>query len=145
MNPTADILVAIDGSPESTAALTWASHEAQVSARGLRLVHVVEYLPGYGYVWASTVGAATALQDAGEPVVTSNVSSLPEVVGDAALLIEPLDAGAIASAMARVLSEPDLRADLIRRGHERAKLFSWDRTVTRIRAIYAELGAQGHD
>ena len=70
MNPTADILVAIDGSPESTAALTWASHEAQVSARGLRLVHVVEYLPGYGYVWASTVGAATALQDAGEPVVT---------------------------------------------------------------------------
>ena len=58
---------------------------------------------------------------------------------------DPLDAGAIASAMARVLSEPDLRADLIRRGHERAKLFSWDRTVTRIRAIYAELGAQGHD
>jgi glycosyltransferase involved in cell wall biosynthesis len=82
---------------------------------------------------------------AGAPVVTSNVSSLPGVVGDAALLIDPLDAGAIASAMARVLSEPALRADLICRGLERAKLFSWDRTVTRIRAIYAQLGARCHD
>lgn len=69
MNPTADILVAIDGSPESTAALTWASQEAQVSARALRLVHVVEYLPGYGYFWASTVGATTALQDSGERIL----------------------------------------------------------------------------
>jgi len=55
VNATADILVAVDGSPESTAALAWASREAQVSARRLRLVHVVEYLPGYGYFWASTV------------------------------------------------------------------------------------------
>ncbi len=47
----------------------------------------------------------------GVPVVTSNVSSLPEVVGDAALLIDPMDAGAIADAMTRVLSDAALRAD----------------------------------
>ena len=71
---------------------------------------------------------------AGAPVVTSNVSSLPEVVGDAALLIDPMDAGAIADAMARVLGEPALRADLIRRGRERVKAFSWERSVARVRA-----------
>ena len=49
---------------------------------------------------------------AGTPVITSNVSSLPEVVGDAALLIDPMDAGAIADAMARVLGDAALRADL---------------------------------
>ena len=48
----------------------------------------------------------------GTPVITSNVSSLPEVVGDAALLIDPYEPQAIADAMRRVLTEPDLRTDL---------------------------------
>ena len=52
----------------------------------------------------------------GTPVITSNVSSLPEVVGDAALLIDPYDPAAIAAAMRRVLTEPALREDLRRRG-----------------------------
>jgi len=82
---------------------------------------------------------------AGVPVVTSNVSSLPEVVGDAALLIDPMDAGAIADAMGRVLRDPVLAADLVRRGHERVKAFSWDRSVERISAVYHELiGAPAH-
>jgi len=76
----------------------------------------------------------------GVPVITSNVSSLPEVVGDAALLIDPLDPGAIADAMARVLSEPALRAELVRRGYERAKVFSWSRAAARIREVYVEQG-----
>jgi glycosyltransferase involved in cell wall biosynthesis len=76
---------------------------------------------------------------AGVPVITSNVSSLPEVVGDAALLIDPMDAGAIADAMARVLGEPGLRADLVRRGTERVRAFSWERSVARIHEVYAEL------
>lgn len=76
---------------------------------------------------------------AGVPVVTSNVSSLPEVVGDAALLIDPASPDSIAQAIARVLGEPGLRADLIARGHERVKAFSWDRSVTRIRQIYDEI------
>ena len=76
---------------------------------------------------------------AGTPVITSNVSSLPEVVGDAAVLIDPMDPEAIASAMARVLGDPQLSADLSRRGLERVKVFSWDRSVARIRQIYAEI------
>ena len=76
---------------------------------------------------------------AGVPVITSNVSSLPEVVGDAALLINPLDAGAIAEAMARVLEDPALRADLIRRGHERVKVFSWQQAAARTYAAYTEI------
>ncbi len=76
---------------------------------------------------------------AGVPVITSNVSSLPEVVGDAALLINPLDAGAIAEAMARVLEDPALRADLIRRGHERVKVFSWEQAAARTYAAYTEI------
>ena len=76
---------------------------------------------------------------AGAPVITSNVSSRPEVVGDAALLIDPRDAGAIADAVVRVLGDPALRADLVRRGLERVKAFSWDRSVARTREVYASL------
>ena len=82
---------------------------------------------------------------AGAPVVTSNVSSLPEVVGDAALLIDPLNPQAIADAIVRVLTDDSLRADLIRRGHERVKAFSWERSVARVREVYADVarGAAG--
>jgi glycosyltransferase involved in cell wall biosynthesis len=80
----------------------------------------------------------------GAPVITSNVSSLPEVVGDAALLIDPLDPGAIALAIERVLGDPGLRAELIRRGHERVKAFSWARSVARTRQVYAELVSGAH-
>jgi glycosyltransferase involved in cell wall biosynthesis len=75
----------------------------------------------------------------GTPVVTSNVSSLPEVVGDAAVLIDPMNASAIADAMRRVLDDPALRADLIRRGCQRVKAFSWERSVARVREVYAEV------
>jgi glycosyltransferase involved in cell wall biosynthesis len=75
----------------------------------------------------------------GTPVITSNVSSLPEVVGDAALLIDPLRPDQIAAAIQRILSDDALRADLVRRGRERARAFSWDRSVARVRDVYAEL------
>jgi glycosyltransferase involved in cell wall biosynthesis len=81
----------------------------------------------------------------GAPVVTSNVSSLPEVVGDAALLIDPRDPGAIAAAMARVLTDSALRADLIRRGYERVRAFSWARSVARVKQVYTEVaGGAAH-
>jgi len=75
----------------------------------------------------------------GTPVITSNVSSLPEVVGDAALLIDPLDERSIADAMYRVLTEPALAADLVRRGHERVKAFSWQRSASRTHEIYRDV------
>jgi glycosyltransferase involved in cell wall biosynthesis len=75
----------------------------------------------------------------GTPVVTSNVSSLPEVVGDAALLIDPLSPSEISAAIARVLDDDALRAELVRRGYERVRTFSWARSVKRIREVYSEL------
>ena len=75
----------------------------------------------------------------GTPVITSNVSSLPEVVGDAALLVDPLQPEAIADAMRRVLSDATLRDDLRARGLDRARHFSWERSIRRVREIYGEV------
>ena len=75
----------------------------------------------------------------GTPVITSNVSSLPEVVGDAALLVDPLQPEAIADAMRRVLTDSALRADLRGRGLIRARQFSWERSIRRVREIYGEV------
>jgi glycosyltransferase involved in cell wall biosynthesis len=78
----------------------------------------------------------------GTPVVTSNVSSLPEVTGDAALLVDPTDTNEIAHAMKRVLTDPALHADLRARGLARARQFSWERSARQIRDIYLEVAAQ---
>ena len=75
----------------------------------------------------------------GTPVLTSNVSSLPEVVGDAAVLIDPYDPSAIQQAIRRVLTEPGLREELRARGLARVKEFSWERSVRRIRDVYDEV------
>ncbi len=73
----------------------------------------------------------------GTPVVCSRTSSLPEVVGDAAVLIDPMDVGSIAAAMARLLTDASLRADLAARGRARARLFSWARAGRETRDILA--------
>jgi len=62
----------------------------------------------------------------GTPVVTSNTTSLPEVVGDAALLVDPLNLDAIAEGLMRITEDSALRGELVRKGLERVKLFSWD-------------------
>jgi glycosyltransferase involved in cell wall biosynthesis len=66
---------------------------------------------------------------AGTPVITSATSSLPEVAGDAALLVDPTDTAAIARALERVLGDSGLAAGLALRGRARARLFSWERTA----------------
>ena len=66
---------------------------------------------------------------AGTAVLTSDRSSLPEVAGDAALLVDPTDAGAIAAGLERLLAEPGLRDDLALRGRARAATFTWERTA----------------
>jgi glycosyltransferase involved in cell wall biosynthesis len=74
----------------------------------------------------------------GTPVVTSNLSSLPEVTGDAAVLIDPYDPAAIAGGIERVLTDETLRRDLRRKGLARAQQFSWEQSVRRVREIYKE-------
>jgi glycosyltransferase involved in cell wall biosynthesis len=66
----------------------------------------------------------------GTPVLVSNVASLPEVVGEAALLVDPLDVDGIGRRIVELVMEPDLRAALKAQGLARAKQFSWDRTAT---------------
>jgi glycosyltransferase involved in cell wall biosynthesis len=72
----------------------------------------------------------------GVPTVTSSVSSLPEVAGDAALLVDPQDTSALSGALARVLSDTDLRAHLAVQGPLRAATFSWERCAAQTAAIY---------
>ncbi|MFC1568318.1 glycosyltransferase family 4 protein [Candidatus Margulisiibacteriota bacterium] len=62
----------------------------------------------------------------GLPVIASNASSLPEVVGDAGILVDPRRPDDIAAAMVRVLGDKELKDDLVRKGLERAKKFSWE-------------------
>jgi glycosyltransferase involved in cell wall biosynthesis len=75
----------------------------------------------------------------GTPVVTSNVSSLPEVVGDAALLVDPYDPDSIAEGMCRVLTDDALRATLRARGLRQARQYSWEQSVRRVHDIYREV------
>ena len=75
----------------------------------------------------------------GTPVVTSNTSSLPEVAGDAALMVSPIDVDGLAGAMFRVLSDENLRKELIEKGLERASKFSWEETAARTVQAYNEV------
>ena len=79
----------------------------------------------------------------GTPVVTSNSSSIPEVVGDAALMVDPHDVEGLSAAIERVLADKDLRVDLRRKGLARAKLFSWDEVALQTLQVYSEVCAQG--
>ncbi|MBI3896500.1 MAG: glycosyltransferase family 4 protein, partial [Acidobacteria bacterium] len=78
----------------------------------------------------------------GTPVVTSNVSSLPEVVGDAAILVHPENVFDIARGIQQVLLDEALRRELSQRGQRQLARFSWARSVEQVLAIYAE-GAVG--
>ena len=75
----------------------------------------------------------------GVPVVASDRPSLPEVVGDAGLLVDPDDHDALGAQLARVLTEPGLGEELGRRGSSRAASFTWERTAAETAAVYREV------
>lgn len=85
----------------------------------------VSYFEGFGIPIIEAFKAETA-------VITSNVTSMPEVAGDAALLIDPFNAQEIANAMEKVESNLFFRTELIERGKKRVELFSWDYTTESI-------------
>ena len=72
----------------------------------------------------------------GTPVLSSNAASLPEVIGDAGLLLDPLDEDAWAHELARLLSEPELRRELAERGLDRARHFDWGRAAEETVHVY---------
>ncbi len=75
----------------------------------------------------------------GAPVISSNNSSIPEVVGDAGLLVDPYSANEIARAIALVLSDSDLNTRMKRAGIIRSRLFSWDKTARETLKLYQEV------
>ncbi len=79
----------------------------------------------------------------GTPVVTSNVSSLPEVVGDAAIQVNPENVFDIARGISDMLLDEELRARLIRRGREQAARFNWNWTARQVLEIYKDVIGQG--
>lgn len=72
----------------------------------------------------------------GTPVIVSNVSSLPEVVGDAGILVTPADVDEWAAALYRVLNDENKRAEMAAKGLKRAALFSWERAARETMAVY---------
>jgi alpha-1,3-rhamnosyl/mannosyltransferase len=75
----------------------------------------------------------------GVPVLTSNVSSLPEVVGDAGVMVDPRDVDAIASEMIRLWQDDVSRRGMIAKGLERAHRFSWESTARQTLNVYTQL------
>jgi glycosyltransferase involved in cell wall biosynthesis len=77
----------------------------------------------------------------GCPVVTSSVTSLPEVAGDCAVVVDPHRVEEIAAGIRRVLTDESLREDMIRRGYERARQFTWETTARLVAATYQQVAA----
>lgn len=76
---------------------------------------------------------------AGTAVLTSNRSALPEVAGDAAVLIDPDNLDSLIDGLRRLTEDADLRADLTQRGIQRARQFSWEKAVAETWSVYREL------
>jgi glycosyltransferase involved in cell wall biosynthesis len=79
----------------------------------------------------------------GTPVVTSNVSSLPEVAGDAAVLVSPRDVEGLSQALYRALTDQELRTTLRQRGLMQAQYFTWHQAAKTVLDVYRQLGREG--
>ncbi|QTL39802.1 glycosyltransferase family 4 protein [Xenorhabdus budapestensis] len=75
----------------------------------------------------------------GTPVLTSNVTSLPEVAGDAALLVDPYSLDDMADGINQLVTDKDLRSILIERGLSRAKMFTWDKVAERVQQVLEQV------
>ncbi len=80
-------------------------------------------------------------QACGVPVLCANTSSLPEVAGEAALLVNPLDTAGIRDGIRQLVRDPLLRAELVERGLENVKRFTWEETAGRILDVLEEAGS----
>ena len=76
---------------------------------------------------------------AGVPVIASNRAALPEVCGEAALLVDPEDSEALAAAIMQLIEDEALNAELIRRGYARAAQFTWRRAAKQTWQVYRGL------
>jgi glycosyltransferase involved in cell wall biosynthesis len=103
--------------------------------QGARLFAMPSLYEGFGL-------PALEAMACGTPVLAANTGALPEVVGDAGILLPPTDPAAWATAMARVLTDPVLEAELRWQGRQRAAGFSWDRAARQTLEVYRRVGAK---
>jgi glycosyltransferase involved in cell wall biosynthesis len=96
--------------------------------QGARMLLLPSLREGFGLTALEAMASGT-------PVITSNASSLPEVVGDAGLLVDPQETGALARAIDRLFRDDALVGELRARGLRRARTFSWEKTGRAVRAI----------
>ena len=75
----------------------------------------------------------------GTPVITSDTSSLPEVVGDAGIMIDPHDVDLMAEKIYEVLNNGTLKERLVKKGIKRAKLFNWNKSAEQTLKIYSDM------
>ncbi|MCY3914910.1 MAG: glycosyltransferase family 1 protein [Chloroflexi bacterium] len=99
---------------------------------GARMLAMASLYEGFGLPVLEAMACGT-------PVITSNLSSLPEVGGSAALLVNPRDSGAIHDAILRLETEAATRMRLIKAGYQQAEKFSWERAARQLKSIYDEL------
>jgi alpha-1,3-rhamnosyl/mannosyltransferase len=99
---------------------------------GARLTAYPSHYEGFGFPVVESMGLGT-------PVVTSNVSSMPEVAGDAALLADPNSVEELAGAIGQVLGDDALHADLTRKGLANVKRFTWEACARGTRDFFAEV------
>ncbi len=85
----------------------------------------VSYFEGFGIPIVEAYRCDT-------PVITSNVTSMPEVAGDAAVLVDPFSVKSIAEGLEKVAFDPELRADMIRKGRDRKKIFTWQNSADQL-------------
>ncbi len=78
---------------------------------------------------------------AGTPVLTSNVSSLPEIAGDAAVLVDPRSTDEIVAGLERLLLSPSLREELIDKGRRRANRFDWQESAKQTWRFFERIGS----
>jgi len=93
-------------------------------------------LPSFKESWPHVLVEALAC---GCPVVTSNITCMPEIAGDAGIFIDPYDVNSLAEGMYKALTDNELRESLKKKGLERAKSFSWERCARETLKVYEEL------
>jgi glycosyltransferase involved in cell wall biosynthesis len=103
-------------------------HELACLYRGAMVLVLPSLMEGFGL-------PALEAMACGTPVIASRAGSLPEVVGDAGVLVDALDPGAIQRAMESALASPESRAAMRAKGIERARQFTWDAVAAKVRAV----------
>lgn len=122
--------------PEIRERVVLAGHVDDAGRRALldtaRVLAYPSIYEGFGFPLLEAMSASL-------PVVAARAGSIPEVAGDAALLVEPTDERGLAEALDRVLSDDTLRAQLVARGQDRVRTFSWPTTARALASCYRRL------